>query len=89
MTIVLDHDPSGVREAQSCGADLVLSGHTHNGQFFPCNLFAKIAYPGCLTHGHTDLSGTHLIVSGGTGFFQVPVRTFSDSEIVCIDITDR
>lgn len=89
MTVVLDHDPIGVREAAHCGADLVLSGHTHNGQFFPCSIFSMLAYPGSLMHGHSRQQGTHLIVSAGTGFFQVPIRTFSDSEIICIDITDR
>jgi predicted MPP superfamily phosphohydrolase len=35
--IVLDHQPCEYDQEEAAGASLVLSGHTHGGQFFPFN----------------------------------------------------
>ncbi len=36
--IVIDHQPSELSELAAADADLVLSGHTHDGQLFPGNI---------------------------------------------------
>jgi len=84
--IVLDHDPKGIREASQCGADLVLCGHTHAGQFFPCTVFTQILYGKTGSHGVGQLGKTMSVVSAGTGYFQTPVRIGTDNEIICIDL---
>jgi len=48
--ILLDHQPFHLNEAQENGVDLQISGHTHNGQFFPGNLLVKKMYE--LGHGY-------------------------------------
>ena len=84
--LVIDHDPQGIREAAACGADLVVCGHTHRGQFFPMTVFTRWAngrdyFYGAGVHGHT-----RSIISAGTGFFGLPVRIGTDSEVVVIHL---
>lgn len=84
--IILDHDPQGIREAKTWGADLVLCGHTHKGQFFPFSIFTRLAagkdyFYGYVTHGRTQA-----VISSGTGFFQLPIRIGSNSEIVSLEL---
>jgi predicted MPP superfamily phosphohydrolase len=42
--LVIDHQPSQLRELSEAGADLILSGHTHDGQIFPGNLTTRIGW---------------------------------------------
>ena len=41
---VIDHQPRQLEELAAAGADLALSGHTHNGQMFPGNLLIRLAW---------------------------------------------
>lgn len=85
--VVLDHDPMGIAQAADCGADLVLAGHSHWGQFFPYNFFVGRAFPEGYFHGRFQTKNTTSIVSAGAGVFQVPLRVGTDSEIVVVDVT--
>ena len=85
--VVLDHDPAGIPEAVSFGADLVLCGHTHKGQFFPVTYFTKLANGKHSFYGHERFGKTHAVISSGAGFFQLPVRIGTDSEVVDIEIS--
>lgn len=84
--IVVDHDPQGIREAVCEKADLVLCGHTHKGQFFPMTLLTKYANGTQYFYGHMEFGKTHGIISAGTGYFTMPIRIGTDSEIVDIPI---
>ena len=84
--IVIDHNPAGIGEGVEQGADLVLCGHTHKGQFFPATLFTKLAYGERGFYGHTVTGRTHSIVSSGAGYFQLPMRIGTNSEIVVIHV---
>ncbi len=84
--IVIDHNPSGIKEAVEMQFDLVLCGHTHKGQFFPANIFTKMAYGKQGYYGYYKDKKTQSIVSSGVGFFQMPMRVGSNSEIVIIEI---
>ncbi len=86
-TVVLDHDPCYISEAVEFGADLVLSGHTHQGQFFPVTYFTKLANGKHYFYGHEMFGKTHAIISSGAGFFQLPVRIGTSNEIVDIHLT--
>lgn len=81
-SIILDHDPQGMREAEQVGADLVLCGHTHKGQFFPMNVFTALSAGKGYFYGHVIHGKTQGVISAGTGFYQLPIRNGSDSEIV-------
>lgn len=83
--IVLDHDPQGIREAVYCGVDLILCGHTHKGQFFPMTLLTKLANGSRYFYGCDTSGKTHSVISAGTGFFELPIRIGTNSEVVVID----
>lgn len=82
--VVVDHNPVGIDEAAEMGADLVLCGHTHRGQFFPVTIFTKWANGKHYFYGHELFGKTHAIISSGVGFFQLPVRIGTSNEIVDI-----
>ena len=85
--VVLDHDPQGIREAAEFGADLVLCGHTHRGQFFPITILTRLANGRENFYGYGIRGATQSIISAGTGFFTIPVRIGTDSEIVIVDVS--
>jgi predicted MPP superfamily phosphohydrolase len=81
--ILLDHQPYHLVEAQENGIDLQFSGHTHNGQFFPGNLFVKRMYE--LAHGYMKRGKTHYYISSGLGLWGPQYRIGTQSEIVLIN----
>ncbi len=85
-TIVLDHDPQGIREAAAYGVELILCGHTHKGQFFPMTFLTKLANGAQYFYGYRIFGRTHSVISAGTGFFRLPVRIGTDSEIILLEI---
>lgn len=80
--VVLDHDPYGIPEAAEMGASLVLCGHTHKGQFFPATIFTRWANGRRFFYGRESFGRTEAVLSSGAGFFQLPVRIGTDSEVV-------
>ena len=84
--IVIDHNPLGIEDAVKAGAALILCVHTHKGQFFPATLFTKWAYGRRGFYGHFQTGETHSVVSSGTGYFQLPVRLGTNSEVVVLHI---
>ena len=42
---MIDHEPRELPETARAGVDLDISGHTHNGQFFPLNLTQYFIWP--------------------------------------------
>ena len=84
--IVLDHNSGGIEEAIKNKVALVLCGHTHKGQVFPATFFTRRAYGKKDIYGFAKREETQSIVSAGTGYFQMPMRIGSNSEIVLIEI---
>lgn len=82
--MVIDHNPLGADEAIANNASLIMCGHTHRGQFFPANVFTKLAYGKAGFYGYHKLNNTNIVVSSGVGYFQMPMRTCSHSEIVVL-----
>jgi uncharacterized protein len=78
--ILLDHQPFKLEEAEQNGIDLQLSGHTHNGQFFPGNLFVKNMFE--LSHGYLKKGKTNYYVSSGLGLWGPQYRIGTQSELV-------
>lgn len=82
--IVMEHEPKDYKALAGAGADLVLSGHTHDGQIFPGNLvvpfFNENAY------GRKVIDGMTTIVTSGIGYYGPPMRIGTDSEIMILDI---
>ncbi|OFY61502.1 MAG: hypothetical protein A2V64_01105 [Bacteroidetes bacterium RBG_13_43_22] len=82
--IVLDHQPLNLEEAEKNGVDLQMSGHTHNGQFWPLNYITRSLYE--LSYGYLKKGNTHIIVSSGFGLWGPRVRSGSRSEIVIVNV---
>lgn len=87
-SILLFHAPRNINLAQKVGIDLQLSGHTHDGQMFPYNLFTKWAHGG-YSYGFFRKGDFTLIVSAGVGSWGPPMRTSSRSEIVKITLKKK
>ncbi|MDX6767329.1 MAG: metallophosphoesterase [Candidatus Methylacidiphilales bacterium] len=81
--IVLDHQPVRIPEAVEAGADLLLCGHTHHGQFWPFQWITQRLFP--VSHGLRAFGQTQVYVSCGAGAWGPQVRTSSRSEIVLIE----
>lgn len=82
--ILIDHQPSRINEAAQQGVDLQVSGHTHNGQFFPNNLITKRIYE--QDWGYLKKGAYQLIVSCGYGTWGPPIRLGNQPEVVEMNI---
>jgi predicted MPP superfamily phosphohydrolase len=82
--IVLDHRPTDLQNISASGADILVSGHTHNGQLFPFNYIAQKVYE--LSWGYKKINKTHVFVTSGIQLWGPPVRTTGDSELMVIDV---
>jgi len=83
--ILLDHQPINLEEGRRNGIDLQLSGHTHNGQFFPNNLIAKHIFEN--SWGYLRKGEYQVVVSSGFGTWGPPIRIGSNSEITDLTIS--
>jgi uncharacterized protein len=86
-TIFLCHSPWQVERAAELGVDLMLSGHTHDGQIWPFRYLVRLMYP--YVAGRYAVNGMTLIVSRGTGFWGPPMRLFKPAEITLITLGAR
>jgi predicted MPP superfamily phosphohydrolase len=85
--IVLEHRPTDLDNVSRSGTDILLSGHTHNGQLFPVNLVTKHRYE--LSWGYKLKNHTHVFVTSGIQTWGPPVRTAGVSEIIIVNVTFR
>ena len=84
-SIILMHDPKDTPRLADQNVSLVLSGHTHAGQFFPFNLLVK-KIAGIYFYGLTYTKETPSITSSGIGTAMVPIRLETNPEIVVVTI---
>jgi hypothetical protein len=82
FSVVMYHRPTGFEYAAERGIDLMVSGHTHNGQIFPFNYLVKTRFP--RIKGVHRIGPSTLIVSMGSGFWGPPMRLGSRTEIYVI-----
>ena len=80
--IVMDHKPTDLRNISDSGADITVSGHTHNGQLWPINYITNQIYD--LGWGYRKINQTHAFVTSGVQVWGPPVRTAGNSEIMVI-----
>ncbi len=84
FSLLLYHRPHGWEAAIDHGIDLMLCGHTHNGQIFPFNLIVKQQF--------NRINGLHrkrhqyLYVSSGTGTWGPLMRLGSLNEITLFEL---
>ncbi|MFR9165378.1 MAG: metallophosphoesterase [Dysgonomonas sp.] len=82
--IVMNHEPHRLYEESDAGADLVVFGHTHNGQLFPYNILINLIYE--VGHGYKKKENTHIYVTSGLGLSGPQYRIGTISEIVVLNL---
>lgn len=80
--VVLDHSPVDFKRLNDSGVDLILSGHTHGGQFFPLNLTQHLLWKN--PYGYKRYKKLQTIVSSGVGVYGPPIRLGSKAEFCLI-----
>ncbi len=82
--ILLSHTPWMTERAATAGVDMMLSGHTHNGQIWPFNYLVRTRYP--FISGRYNIDGMTLIVSRGTGTWGPRMRLWATGDIFLITL---
>lgn len=78
--ILMDHQPKGIEPEYSGRLpDFALSGHTHDGQFFPGTIVINFVWR--LAFGEGVLDGVRWLVSAGVDCWGPPVRVGSDADM--------
>lgn len=84
FTILLDHQPYHLEEAERCGIDFQFSGHTHHGQVWPANWITDILYE--KAYGAYQRGNTRYYVSSGLGIWGGKFRIGSQSEYLVLKL---
>lgn len=82
--ITLYHEPDQLSELAKAGTDLLLCGHTHDGQIFPGNLITKLSWENSC--GYLKKGYMHNIVTSGVGVYGPYIRVGTHAEVVSIDV---
>lgn len=84
FTILMYHQPEGVEAASRAGVDLMLSGHTHNGQLWPFNWVVRSRFQ--YLKGLHTIDGMKLYISTGSGTWGPPMRLGSRNQVTLIHL---
>jgi len=84
FVLLLYHRPWGLTAAAEAGVDLMISGHTHNGQVIPFNFVVNQVFERSV--GLFDSGRTRLYVSPGTGTWGPVMRLGSRGEVTLFEI---
>ena len=86
-SILLSHTPVETQRAANAGIELMLSGHTHEGQIWPFTYLVKLIFP--IMSGRNRVQNMTLIVCRGTGTWGPRMRLFKRSEVLRITVRSR
>lgn len=82
--ILIEHQPVKLKQASDQGVDIRLSGHTHNGQFFPLNLPQFVWWDNF--YGKKQVGNMYSFVTSGVGAYGPYMRVMSDAEVMQIRV---
>ena len=85
FTIVLDHQPYHLEEAEQAGVDFQFSGHTHRGQVWPLSWVTDALYE--KAWGPHRRGKTQYYVSSGLGIWGPKIRIGTRSEYLVLQIS--
>ena len=85
FTLVLDHQPFHLEEAEQAGIDFQFSGHTHRGQVWPLSWITDAMYE--KAWGHHRRGSTQYYVSSGLGIWGAKIRVGTRSEYLVLHLT--
>ena len=84
FNLLLNHEPSALKLFSENNIDLMLAGHTHNGQMFPFNYLVKLRYENI--YGLYKIDNMDLYVTSGTATWGPKIRFATQNEIIQITI---
>ncbi len=87
FTILLDHQPYHLEEAESAGIDFQFSGHTHRGQVWPISIITDLMYE--KSWGRYQRGSTTYYISSGLGIWGPKFRLGSRSEYLVLTICPK
>lgn len=85
LGLMHEPDTKEMKHAASAGIDLMLSGHTHNGQIFPFTLIVRAKYK--FIQGLYQLGNMFIHVSQGTSTWGPKMRLGTHNEITLIHLS--
>ena len=84
FTVVLDHQPYHLEEAEAAGIDFQFSGHTHRGQVWPLSWITDALYE--KSWGYHRRGNTQYYVSSGLGIWGAKIRIGTRSEFLVLHL---
>ena len=84
FSLLLDHQPSHLEEAENAGIDFQFSGHTHNGQVWPLSWVTDAIFE--KAHGVYSRNKTQYYVTSGLGIWGPKIRVGTRSEYLILHI---
>jgi len=84
--LVIDHQPTDYQNESEANVDLVLSGHTHGGQFIPLNILNPYLSQNNSVYGLKNINKTNFIVTSGVSDWEIKMKTGCISEYVIINL---
>ncbi len=85
FTLVLDHQPYHLEEAEAAGIDFQFSGHTHHGQVWPVSWATDLMFE--KAWGHYQKGGTRYYISSGLGLWGAKIRVGTRSEYLVLKLS--
>lgn len=84
FTLLLDHQPTNLEEAEEAGIDFQFSGHTHHGQVWPLSWITNLMFE--KAHGYYSRGNTRYYISSGLGIWGPKIRVGTRSEYLVLHI---
>ena len=84
FSILLDHQPYHLEEAERAGVDFQFSGHTHEGQVWPISWLTHLMYEKAF--GGHERGKTRYYISSGMGIWGGKFRIGTQSEYVVLTL---
>ena len=81
---VISHEPDHLSDYNAHGVDIVLSGHTHAGQFFPLTIVQPFVWENYW--GMKMIDSMYSFVTSGIGVYGPDMRVGTNSEVMVIDV---
>lgn len=85
--MVLDHEPREYDELEKAGVDLMMAGHTHDGQLWPTKIATDIIWEN--PYGLWVKNAFHAITTSGLGLFGPNIRVGTIAEVCIIHVKFR
>ena len=86
FTLVLDHQPFHLEEAEAAGVDFQFSGHTHHGQVWPASWMTDALFE--KAWGRHRRGQTQYYISSGLGIWGAKIRIGTRSEYLVLHVTN-